>query len=225
MSRRWVWIFAVALPLLHLATVATAAEKIRINQRPATVQVRTFDPADPPPEMPPLKGDEAAVTASVFGIGSRFEVEILHDSQSGGTHRAEVKIDSVSATLTLTITIWVPHGVSRAVMAHEQGHRRISEQFYKDAEKLTRDVAGRYIGRKSVGEGRDSTAAAQAALNVAIKEFAQDYLRVIEVPAARVNDIFDAITDHGRNAGITEDQAIQRAMEQYRREEEKRRGQ
>src|SRR5688500_1095992 len=125
----------------------TATGDVVVNHEPPVVSSRTFDPKTPPPEMPPLKPGEAAVTESSFSCETLVEVLVVSQQPSGaGACRANVRVASVTATLRLAITVWVPHRDAHKLTAHEQGHRQIEERYYagaKDvADRLSRDMIG-----------------------------------------------------------------------------------
>jgi hypothetical protein len=95
--------------------------------------------------------------------------------------------------------------------------RRISELFSTGADDVARGLAQRYVGRTFGGEGDTPEAARKAALKKAISDLNGEYMRVTQAPAARVNEIFDELTDHGRNE-VGNDEAIEKALERYRAE-------
>jgi hypothetical protein len=90
--------------------------------------------------------------------------------------------------------------------------------FYDDAESIAREIARPYVGRTIRGSGRSAQAAREAAMTRAIGEINAAYMARTQAPSSAVNELFDRITDHGRNARVTVEQGIQRALERYRRE-------
>ena len=61
-------------------------------------------------------------------------------------------------------------------------------------------------------------AAAQTAIKQAGDQLCGDYMAAVQFPASRVQELYDEITDHGRNR-LREPVAIQRAIDQQKREE------
>ena len=92
-----------------------------INKQPAAFANHTFDPAAPPPDMPPLSPGEIAVCDSNF---------ISYASIGGQPRRtdamhATLTIAKVNVTLQLNINIWVPIGVTEHVIEHEIGRAHV----------------------------------------------------------------------------------------------------
>jgi hypothetical protein len=195
-----------------------ARDAVQVNRKEAQVTRRTFDPKMPPPEMPPLNKNEAAVTHSAYGVGAQVQVLVVGEERSAAQFVSEMTIESVKVDTTLAITVWVPRNASKALVAHEEGHREISEMFYEEAEAIAREIARPYVGRTLRGVGRSAEAAREAAMTKAIGEINGAYMARTQIPSSRVNELFDKITDHGRNGRISVDDAIKRAVEQYRKE-------
>jgi hypothetical protein len=191
---------------------------VQINKKPAQAGHRTFDPKEPPSDMPPLGPNEAAVTHSAYGIGAQVQVVVLNENKSAGQVVSEMRIEAVKVDTTLAITLWLPKNASKPLIAHEEGHRRISEMFYEDAESIARGVSQPYVGRTIRATARSAEAAREAAMTRAIAEINGAYMSRTQIPSSRVNELFDRITDHGRNTRVTVDAAIERALEQYRKE-------
>jgi len=98
-----------------------------INKQPVAFANRTFDPAAPPADMPPLASGENAECESNFLSNASVGGE---SRQSDATH-ATVTITHIKVTLQLNITIWVPTTVTQHVIEHEEGHRQVSEFYYQ----------------------------------------------------------------------------------------------
>ena len=82
----------------------TEKAPVQIIKEPAMVASRTFDPAAPPADMPPLHASEIAVCDSDFVSNASVAGE---SRQEDATH-ATITITHVSVTLELHVTIWVP---------------------------------------------------------------------------------------------------------------------
>lgn len=211
-------------PLLGLAWLAMlgpdlqSTSAITVEQRPAAVDTRTFDPAAPPAEMPHLGPRERAITHSEFGIGAEVRVLVRGDFRQGRGMASVVEVDGLDLDLGLEITEWLPEGAPASLVEHEDGHRRISELFYQDAEAIARRLGARYVGKSFRGEGRTVEQARRAAMDGVIRELNLDYLAATHSAASRVNELFDQITSHGRN-DVPVDQAMRDAIASWRREE------
>jgi hypothetical protein len=217
MTRRLIaaiWLIAIAA--CNVATGAAApttapaptaaAGAITVTRAPARVILRPFDPAHPPPEMPPLSQDEAAVTQSKFACGVKLDVEI---TQASG-EKPSARIAGVDATLRLDVILWLPRDASNKIRAHEEGHRKLSELYYASAEPVARALAQKYVGRTLDIPGIEPSQT-RAIIERAANEFCQEYLGQIEVPSQAAQEKYDKLTNHGRNR-LDEGEAIRRAV-------------
>jgi len=164
-----------------------------VRKLPIHFENRTFDPASPPPEMPPMVPGEAAVCDSNF---------VASANVSGDTHRtdathANVTVTQVKVTLQLNITIWTPAEVSAHVMEHENGHRQISEHYYETADKVAERIAAAYLGRQTEISGADLDAESDKLLQQMAAEITAEYGK--ELNPDPTQELYDTITDHSRN--------------------------
>jgi hypothetical protein len=199
------------------ATPATTESAVVIDRAAPDVNTRYFDPKNPPPDMPALRPGEAAVTESNFSCQTVIAATIIDQLPSSGGCTTTVRITNVKTTIKLGIVIWLPERGSRKLTAHEEGHRAIDERFYADAEGVARKLSEPMIGQRRVGKGNTCDAAAQAAIKEAGDQLCGDYMAAVQFPATRVQELYDQITDHGRNR-IRETSAIQRAVDQQKKE-------
>ena len=176
-----------------------------ITKQPVNFAQRTFDPASPSADMPPLTSGENAECVADF---------LSSANVSGQTRRADathamVIVTQVKMTLQLNVTIWVPAGVTPHVLEHEEGHRRISEFYYQTAEKIAGGVAGTYMGKEVEISGPDLNAESVQALQLMASEITEEYDRELNTEPTQL--LYDSITDHSRNevvAGEAADHAI-----------------
>lgn len=191
-----------------------ARGEITIDQKPPGIEHRTFDPAHPAPEMPPLKGAEAAITESKFDcqVGMKYQV-VGHKHANDGCV-ATLKVQAVQVTLQLRVVIWLPIGATPKLTAHEEGHRRIVEQVYTDASRVARGIAASLDGTNVSGRGSDCGAAEKDGADSSTHRFCQAYLNRTSDVAQRVGDAYDELTAHGTRKEPTEDEAIRQAFKQ-----------
>jgi hypothetical protein len=170
-----------------------------INKKPVDFASRTFDPAAPPADMPPLPPGETAECDSNFlsnaSVGGRTR-------QTDATH-ATVTLTQVKVTLQLNITIWVPAGVTQHVIEHEEGHRQISEYYYQTADKLAEQIAETYMGKQVEITGTDLGAEFRKMLQQMANDIADEYAK--ELDPGPTQQLYDAITDHSRNEVVVQD--------------------
>jgi hypothetical protein len=170
-----------------------------VNKLPVQFANRTFDPASPPPEMPPMTPGEAAVCDSNF---------VASANVSGDTHptdpaHASVTVTQVKVTLQLNITIWTPANVNPRVMEHENGHRQISEHYYETADKVAERIGSTYLGRQIEISGADLNAETSKQLQQMAAEITADYGKQLNPEPAQ--QLYDSITDHSRNEVSVQD--------------------
>jgi hypothetical protein len=182
-----------------------AGEAPTITKQPVNFASRTFDPENPPSDMPQLAPGELAVCDSNFLSNANVGGE-AHETDS--TH-AIVTVTSVNVNLQLNVTIWVPANSLQHVMEHEQGHREISEHFYQDADKLAAKIADKYMGRKFSISGTDLQSELSKELQKMGDEITAEYSRELNPNPTQLR--YDAITDHSRNDVSAKD-AVARAL-------------
>jgi hypothetical protein len=173
-----------------------------ILKQPANVVSRTFDPASPPSDMPPLSAGENAECVSDFSANANVGGQTR---RTDATH-ATLTITQISVTLQLNITIWVPTDVTQRVTDHEDGHRQISEYYYQNSDKLAARIASSYMGRQVQVTGADLNAASMDALKQFGSEITEEYDRELNPEPTQL--LYDSITDHSRN-----DVAVQDAVD------------
>jgi hypothetical protein len=176
-----------------------------ITKQPVNFASRTFDPENPPPEMPQLAPGELAVCDSNFLSNANVGGD-AHETDS--TH-AIVTVTSVNVNLQLNVTIWVPVNSSQHVAEHEDGHREISEHFYLDADQLAARIADKYLGRKFSISGADLQAELRKSLQEMGAEITEEYSRELNPNPTQLR--YDSITDHSRN-DVSAKGAVTRAL-------------
>jgi hypothetical protein len=170
-----------------------------IEKQPVAFASRTFDPATPPAEMPPLAVGEEAECDSNF----QSDAQVGGETQQTDATHAFVTITQIKMTLQLNVTIWAPGGVSPHVMEHEEGHRQISEHYYQTADKLAERIAAKYMGEKIEVTGADVAAESNKFLQQTATEITEEYKRELNPGPTQL--LYDSITDHGRNEVVVMD--------------------
>jgi hypothetical protein len=164
-----------------------------IIKQPENFARRSFDPAAPPADMPPLAPDEAAECDSSFLSNASVAGEL---QQNDATHWT-VTITRVKMTLQLRVTIWTPVGASPHVIEHEEGHRQISEHYYEMADTVAERIAEGDFAREVAVSGTDLHGELNRVLERMSTEITETYNRKLSPGAAQLR--YDAITDHSRN--------------------------
>jgi hypothetical protein len=216
-------IVALLILLLQEVPGAAAAPQVVIDRRPPTVERVLFDPKNPPADMPKLHPGEAALCQMNFNCQVQLKYEVVEQGTSSsslwsvwsGRASVSARVKRIQMTLTLHDTIYIPRGGNAKIRAHEEGHRVINERVYEDAERVARAAALDVLTQTWRGTGDDAGAAGKAATDEAVKKLCDRYLAGTADKAHRVGQIYDELTDHGRNTRLTEADAIRQAFARY----------
>lgn len=202
----------VALLFPAVALAAAAEQPVTIDRKSPTTHTRTFDPKSPPPDVH-LTGHEAAYTRSTFLCSAAVAYRVISKNADGPRSTATIRIDTIKVELTLDDTLFLPKNATKKLTAHEQGHRQIAEMIYDaGAEPAARKLAEPLVGRTFTATGSDPDAAASAASKSAIQKLCDDYMLTVPSRSSTVNDVFDKLTDHGRNK-LAEADAIRQSFQ------------
>jgi hypothetical protein len=170
-----------------------------VIKQPVNFSSRTFDPANPPSDMPPLPPGETAECDTDFQSNASVAGKSW---QTDATH-ATLTITQIRMTLDLIGTIWVPTDVTQHVIEHEDGHRQISEFYYQTAEKTAERIAAAYMGKQVAITGADLHAESSKALREMGAEITEAYNKALNPEPAQL--LYDSITDHSRNEVVAKD--------------------
>lgn len=171
-----------------------------IDIAPAKIERRTFDPANPPAEMPTLVPPEVGTCVYQFGC--------VTEAQAEGSRVRTARVTQIELRATLTVTLWTPVNGPAKILAHEEAHREICEYYYDNARRVGRQLAERAIGTALRAKTRvDMEAELDLLQKQLIRRFLNETATRCDVAQAR----FDAITQHSMNS-IAEEIAITRAI-------------
>jgi hypothetical protein len=170
-----------------------------ISKEPIAFASHTFDPAAPPPEMPPLGNGESAECDSNF----LAKASVRGQPRRTDTTHATITITQVLMTLRLEINIWLPNEATQVVADHEEGHRRIAEYYYQTADKLAERIAATYVGKRVEVTGTDLDAESSKMLLQVATDITNEYTK--EINSSPTQLLYDSITDHSRNGVVAKD--------------------
>ena len=176
-----------------------------ILKNPANIAKRSFDPASPPPEMPPLDPGENAECVSDYGANAN----VAGLTQRKDPTHATLTVTQINMNLKLNITIWVPFDVTQRVTEHEEGHRQISEYYYLTADKLASRIASSYMGKQVEITGPDLNGESMKMLQQMGSEITEEYEKELNPNPTQL--LYDSITDHSRN-GTDAQEAVDHAL-------------
>jgi hypothetical protein len=196
----------------------SARAYVHVKRDPPVIEHKTFDPANPPAEMPHLDSAESAVTTSDFRIQAKADYELVSRKASDTGVTSLVSMHGVTISTQLHVVVYVPIGASEKLKAHEEGHRKLAEKIYMDYALGAARAAGAQVdGRRFSGDGPDWTTAAQNAVSQPIRDMGDRYLEMTSKRSSIVNDAYDVLTAHGVNAK-PEEVAMAEALAQYEKD-------
>jgi len=172
---------------------------VTINKQSVNFASRTFDPAHPPSDMPPLTEGEYAACDSNF----LSNVTVAGQRRQSDATHATISVTHIKMDLQLNLTIWEPSGASERVTEHEEGHRQISEYYYQTADKLAERIATTYVGRQVSIAGTDLQVESNSFLQQTAAAITADYTRQLNPGPTQL--LYDSITDHSRNEVVVKD--------------------
>ena len=215
------WRQTLSLAGLVLFAASTHAASppptVKVEKIPPRIERRTFDPKQPPADMPKLTPPEAAMCVYKFECDTRLGV--VFPRLRLKTTSATVNLSQITARLS--ITIWTPENATPQIKAHEETHREICEVYYAAVDRFARPLASRYIGRKITVSGEDHDDAIDEVLRTLQSEMLAEFMENTAQRCLVAQQRFDAITKHGTNA-VPNSEARDRALAE---EEEARRPQ
>jgi hypothetical protein len=197
------------LTVLLLPRVLLA--EVTVTRSDPVIERITFDPKNPPSDMPKLHPNEAAIARAAFSANTRVGGLVVERKPGESGFRATLRIDTVRINLDLHVTIWLPRNAVPKIVNHEEGHRKIAEYYYQNAEQIARQEAGKLIGQTVTGTGADYASAEDNALKDAREALNKRLLDLADAPSGKAQEYYDQITAHGTNA-VKEDRAVEQAI-------------
>jgi hypothetical protein len=204
-----VWFMFLFVLVVGVPPVQSEQPQVEIVKMPAQISTRYFDPVQPPSDRPPLTGPEEALCVG----------DLLSDASVGGqvmqidaTH-AKARINRIKVTLQLNITTWLPNHPQKWTVEHEEGHRQISEYYYRNAEVVARRIAEPYFGKTIDLSGADMRNALSKAIDKIAEDITNEYKS--QMPVETTQRRYDTITEHSRKEIPVPDAVAQALKETY----------
>jgi len=214
--------FSIAFLLIaSVATFASAQDGLKIEKSKPVIEYKHFDPKNLPDPPPPLGPGEAAVTEYRFEMNTDGRFSFNGPAPEGNPIKLNVKIQSMSITLGLKVVIWLPKDCPKILEAHEDGHSKIAQAYYVDAEKVARALAAKVVGKEAAGEGKDLQSAGNDAMGKVNQKLLDDYLETVQSPCQTAQTAFDRITAHGTNLRPAAKDAVDLAIKEAKEKKTK----
>ncbi len=204
-----VWLMLMFMLVFGVPSVQSEQPQVEIVKMPAQLNTRYFDPKNPPADRPPLMGPEAAVSVGDFRSNASVGGQVM---QIDATH-AKARINRIKVALQLNMTIWLPNNPQQRTVEHEEGHRQISEYYYRNAEVIARRIAEPHFGKTIDLSGADLRHVLGAAIDKIAEEITVEYKR--QMPVETTQARYDDITEYGRKEIPVPDAVAQALKETY----------
>lgn len=195
----------LAVPLLG-RVAAAQSDRLTVVRTPPTVRDFEFDPRNRPATMPPLKEPEAAVCRYSFGIETNLDYRYEYNGTS-----MTLRLQQVALVTQLEVDVWTPRNARRKLIEHEQGHRRIAEYYYTNAEAAARAIAEPLMERRFTARAATEEEARKAAVAQVVEAIQTAYLKSTSDRCDAAQQRFDDLTAHG-TADIEVDAAFAQAV-------------
>ncbi|MBZ0184823.1 MAG: hypothetical protein K8F91_01135 [Candidatus Obscuribacterales bacterium] len=183
-----------------------------VDKRPPHVSKKWFDPGNPPNPGPDLKSGEKGATRYHYNLSVNFDLDMVSKEKTESGYKVKIRPKDIRVTLTLPIIMWLPQNTTRKMLAHEEGHVRICEFIYYDAEKLVRFHAESMASSHFAGEGKTEAESVKVAYRRAAEDLNQIYRRYVFDYSRCVGEEYDRLTRHGLDP-LPEDIAIDKAFD------------
>jgi len=210
---------ASVVVLLALQAGWTSKEKrVEVIVHSPKLTTHIFDPAKDASAWPVVHGKTDGMCSFAFSDSGtatfRFQKTGFQPQKIVG------RIIGLEVTTSLDLVIWLPDGYSKKENDHQPGHRRLTERtYFLLAERTAREEGAKYIGLRTRAFllQEDFKTLAQDMAKKAADKMGVEWIQVLSSAAKRVNDLFDSLTDDGRN-DMPVGKAIEQALETVRRE-------
>jgi hypothetical protein len=203
------WLIVMFVLVVGVPSVQPEEPQVEIVKMPPQIGTRSFDPTRPPPDRPPLTGPEEAVYAGDFLSNASVGGQVR---QIDATH-AKARINRITVTLQLNITTWLPNNPEKRIVEHAEGHRQITEYYYRNAEVIARRIAEPYLGKTIDLSGADWRNALSAAIDKIKADITNEYKR--QMPVDITQNRYDTITEQSRNNIPVPDAVAQALKDTY----------
>jgi hypothetical protein len=177
---------------------AASTEAVSVTKEAPVVQTKTFDHANPGPDVP-IKGREAATTHCAYNYAVDIGLQSVSSRRNGDIYAYTFKITRLSVRLNMPITLWLPDTVNRRLREHEDGHRQIYEEIYSNAEKTAQRQAEELMSETFIGQGKTLEDAQNDAKVKIGFELNRRYGNEILTYAKMVTQLYDNATRSGTN--------------------------
>lgn len=196
---------------------------ITVKKEPITIEKQISGSKFSPSKSRPTDSisSDQANTEWFFHCYCAFSYEPVNQSDTGKSFHTDLIIKAVKITLTLPITMWLPAQASTKLVAHEEGHVKLCEDYYKYAEQLAENAAHKVIGKIYHGSASTKELAQDTALREAAEDICSQYRRQTVDIVNSISKLYDDLSAHGTNR-LSPDEALNKATNKYYKEKQQR---
>jgi hypothetical protein len=191
--------------------------RVVIEKKPVETIRRTFDPSQAPSDMPELPPDSAALTKYEFSCASTTNY-VVHTDERRSEPKATARIETLTLTLGLKITIWLPADAAPRLCAYQEGVRAIAELHYDGSDTIAQQLGDSVGAQVFTATGRDCENQIKGAVDEAVKTIGEKWIAAVATPTGRVEAIYAEITDRGRSPKVLSNDTIRQSVQRYERE-------
>jgi hypothetical protein len=165
------------------------------------------------PKPPAFDSDPWAVamTQHSFNCDPNFT---FHWTQKGTNEPFVFYFDTITVSLGLSIHIILPKNAYASIKAHEEGHRKIYENFYKLGQAVVQHAVESMIDGEMISHASNFESAKSEVLAKAQSAVRFEYLRRIEIISKQANVHYDELASHDGN-NFNPDDAVKTLTEEY----------
>lgn len=183
------YILLISLAILAmLVVVFTEGEPINISKKESTLEIKRFDPDNPPPDV---SKTFHGVTKWKFECPCEVKYSLLEQFDDKGGCFVRVKVTGIKAYLSLPIVMWMPDNPPDGLKAHEDGHVLICQRVYEDADQIAVEIANSMIGKTYSGTGATIEDASKFASGIAVVDFSNEFESQVARKAQNISEIYD----------------------------------
>lgn len=191
-------------------TRVDSSPSVSIEAADPTVEYKYYNLSEGRPED--IEEGMMACTRCSFSCEPDIEVQPVLGARGDPV---AFRIESVTLSVALPMTITLPVGAPQKLKDHEEGHRRINEYFFAFGREAAEHAIESTLTNRYRNSGPKDLDSAEADFVEKAKRMLQaKYLMYTAYPDEPANDFYDKLTDHGRNP-IDSAEAAEKAIQRY----------
>jgi hypothetical protein len=189
----------------------TNKDPVVIDREPETISRHSLEQASI--KLRKLSRGEGALTTWFYRCSNVLAYEVQSESSLNQTVSVEIIVAGINMHIGLNIDVFLQGDAPTELRAHENGHVKICQMIYQDAQANAHEAAQAVLGRKFSGAGSGRKQALENALNAASEAICSVYRAHTVLRANKTSDTYDRITKNGQ-AKVNVDEAIETAFKQ-----------